>query len=450
MHGFPPGLHVDGATWVYLSAILIATVYFRFSRVWSLRNLDLALMLAAPPAILLVRQPAWEQFGFIWLFAVSGLFLVRLLIDPWLQRRPVLGQNLNAGGLAFLGVATLVLLTSTAIQMELPSATTRVIEDSQRLLGMNDGDEQPRGPAATDAPAADAMTHGPAAAILATTGRLISQEKEYAARGIAILAHIAVALGLLFAGRNLCSQLHLGVAMATLYLLHPATALDVGAATHVLPAALIVWALVCFRYPLVAGVLMGLACGTLFFPLFLLPLWLAFYGRRGGLRFATSLLVVFAVLFTTLVLMSDDPNSLIRRTVGTIHLHVMHFEGSGQFHGFWSTYGNGWFRIPVIAAYLVMLVTLTFWPRQKNVEHLITASAAAIVGTQFWYPQEGGVYLLWYMPLVILVTFRPRLVHLTPPAPALSAEELAARPGSTPLPPTRGATTIISRVNLYR
>jgi hypothetical protein len=482
MTGFPPGYHVDGSTWVYLSAVLIAAIYFRFSRVWSLRNLDLALLLAAPPGVLLVRQPGWQQFGFIWLFVVSGLFLVRLLIDPWMQRRPILGQNLTAGGMAFLGISTIVLLTSAAIQMELPESTRRALADSQRLLGMptdarqpvalsvqpavarsDAGTEQRRHRAEiipavaiteTDAPAATGtdeleLTHGPAAALLYAPGSLLF--KEYAARGIAILAHVAVALGLLFAGRNLFSHLHLGVAMATLYLLHPATALDVGAATHVLPAALIVWAVVLFRYPLVAGVLMGLACGTLFFPLFLLPLWLAFYGRRGGLRFATALLVVFAALFTTLVLMSDDPNSLLRKTVGTIHLHVLQFEGGGQFHGFWSTYGNSWFRIPVIAAYLVMLTSLTLWPRQKTIEHLITASAAAIVGTQFWYPQEGGVYLLWYMPLVILVVFRPRLMHLTPPEALAGAEEVLARPNSTTtLPVPGGKSSIVARTSLFR
>lgn len=437
MSGFPPGFHVDGATWVYLSAVIIAAIYLRFSRLWSLRNLDLALMLAAPPGVLLVRMPHWEQFGFIWLFAVSGLFLVRLLIDPWLQRRPVLGQNLSPGGLAFLGVASILLLTSTAIQMDLPLSTQKAVEDSQRLLGMAGADPEPD------------LTHGPAAPLLYAPGNLLF--KEYAARGIAILAHVAVGLGLLFAGRNLFSHLHVGLAMATLYLLHPATALDVGAATHVLPAALIVWALVLFRYPLVAGVLMGLACGTLFFPLFLLPLWLAFYGRRGGLRFATSLLVVFAALFTTLVLTSSDPNSLLRKTVGTIHLHVMHFEGGGQFHGFWSTYGNDWFRIPVIAAYLVMLVSLTIWPRQKSIEHLITASAAAIVGTQFWYPQEGGVYLLWYMPLMILVAFRPRLIHLTPPEPLANTEESLSRPNSTTtLPIPGGKSSIVARTSLFR
>ena len=70
--------------------------------------------------------------------------------------------------------------------------------------------------------------------------------------------------------------------MVCLYLLLPCTAYDVGNVVHVLPPALIVWALTAYRRPLVSGVLMGLACGTLVFPVLLLPIWLAFYGRRGA------------------------------------------------------------------------------------------------------------------------------------------------------------------------
>lgn len=437
MTGFPPGYHVDGATWVYLSAVLIAAVYFRFSRVWSLRNIDLVLLLSAAPGQLLVDTEGWQPFGYAWLFAVTGLYLVRLLIDPWLQRRSVLGQNLNPEGMAFLAVAAVVLLTSAAIQKELPESTTRAVQEANRLLNGTRANQ-----AEVD------LSHGPAAPILMAGPNVLF--RNYAPRGIAILSHVAVALGLIFAGRNLFSHAHLGLAMATLYLLHPSTALDVGAATHVLPAALIVWAFVSFRRPLIAGGLLGLACGTLFFPLFLLPIWLAFYGRRGGLRFATALLVVAAVLATALVFMTDDPNSLIRKTVGTIHLQLLQFEGNPGFHGFWGTHGSGWFRIPVIAAYLVMLVTLTLWPRRKNIEHLITASAAAVVGVQFWYPQEGGVYLLWYLPLLLMVIFRPRLVHLTPPEPPASEEELASRLNRSALGAPRGTASVVQRANLFR
>lgn len=266
-----------------------------------------------------------------------------------------------------------------------------------------------------------------------------------------MLSHLAVAIGLLLVGRNLFSHAQLGLAMATLYLLHPATAIDVGAATHVLPAALIIWAFVAYRRPLVAGTLLGLACGTLFFPLFLLPLWLAFYGKRGSLRFGTSLLVVTALLATLLVFTTPDPDSFVRRTLGTIHLNVLQFEGNTGFRGIWSGDGSGWFRAPVIAAYVVMLAMLTIWPRRKNIEHLITSSAAAIVGTQFWYPQEGGVYLLWYLPLLLMVVFRPRLFHLTPPEPPADAtsETLARRPG-TNVPAGASTAGVIRRAQLFR
>ena len=38
------GYQVNEATWFHLSLVLILAVYFRFGRVWSLRNLDLILI----------------------------------------------------------------------------------------------------------------------------------------------------------------------------------------------------------------------------------------------------------------------------------------------------------------------------------------------------------------------------------------------------------------------
>jgi hypothetical protein len=80
----------------------------------------------------------------------------------------------------------------------------------------------------------------------------------------------------------------------------------------------------------------------------------------------------------------------------------------------------------------------------------MTASAAAVVGTQFWYPQEGGVYLLWYLPLVLMVVFRPRLVHLTPPAAVDADEQTISRAPSSSLPRTAGGSNLISRARLFR
>jgi hypothetical protein len=61
-----------------------------------------------------------------------------------------------------------------------------------------------------------------------------------------------------------------------------------------------------------------------------------------------------------------------------------------------------------------MLVGLTIWPRRKSLAHVIPCSAALVIGTQFWY-QQGGVYVLWYLPLLLLVVFRPLMTnHFAP------------------------------------
>ena len=42
-------------------------------------------------------------------------------------------------------------------------------------------------------------------------------------------------------------------------------------------------------------------------------------------------------------------------------------------------------------------------------------SAAVLIGTQFWYAREGGVYVVWYLPLLLLLAFRPNLSACQPP-----------------------------------
>jgi hypothetical protein len=56
-----------------------------------------------------------------------------------------------------------------------------------------------------------------------------------------------------------------------------------------------------------------------------------------------------------------------------------------------------------------------FWPNPKNLAHLLALSASALIGLQFWYADQGGVYVLWYLPLLLLLVFRPNLAHHRPP-----------------------------------
>ncbi len=429
------GYAVNQATWFYLSLLLIVAVFFRFNRFLSLRNLDLSLLLLIAPGLLLIEHDPTVGFG--WLFVVTGLLLARLFSDSFWKRRPLLDQNLNSAGLAFLAVAALTFLMSKVVTEPPPHATVETMRRADEMLKRQD--------TTPDQSPTEITQPGPTARLLAapvvkTSGLVAGGGKQdertwaveqIATRATAVLAHLAVVAGLWFMGTRVFGDSNTGLAMSALYLLLPCTAIDVGKVNHVLPAALILWAFVAYRNPLIAGGLMGLACGTLLFPLFLLPLWVVFYGRQGAGRFTLALGVVGAVLLSSLLLTSADSHSFTRQILGSIDWSSLSLnsEGVGVGVGFWKDHDSS-YRIPIIVAFFVMLVALTFFPREKNLEHLLGHSTAIVVATQLWYPQQGGAYVLWYLPLLLAVMFRPKLTNQTPPViiPAGSDEQLLTNP----------------------
>jgi hypothetical protein len=68
------------------------------------------------------------------------------------------------------------------------------------------------------------------------------------------------------------------------------------------------------------------------------------------------------------------------------------------------------------------------------------------VAAQMWYPDDIGTYVLWYLPLFLLVIFRPRLDKFTPP------EMVERSTAALPLPASAGqsATVAMSRISLFR
>ncbi|MEX1232843.1 MAG: hypothetical protein WEB58_21530 [Planctomycetaceae bacterium] len=433
------GYNVNHATWFYLSFLLITAVFFRFSRIWSIRNFDLLLLLMLSPGLLIVREE--PDVGYGWLFGVTGLILIRLFCDGRLQRRPRLEPNLNVPGLGFLCASAFAFLMTQAFTEPPPASTMETVRKADRLLHLQDGTLD------TLAISDDRyLSAGPATQLLSAplvpTSKAVSAHHDddaaadpneskldyelLTARLMAVLTHSAVILGLIALAHVHFGDAPIGLAMATLYLLIPCTAYDVGKVIHVLPAALIVWALVAVRRPMWSGALLGLACGILFFPVFLLPLWIVYYGRnygrKGVIRFAGALGLVAAVLVGSLALTSVDSYSFVRQTLGSVDWSALQFQGIDA-EGFWTRYGDA-YRMPVFVTFVLMLIGLTVWPWQKNLEDLMSHSAAIVVATQFWYPQQGGIYLLWYIPLLLIVVFRPRLV------PQRGADHVAGEQGT--------------------
>jgi hypothetical protein len=54
-------------------------------------------------------------------------------------------------------------------------------------------------------------------------------------------------------------------------------------------------------------------------------------------------------------------------------------------------------------------VFFAIWPAQKNLGTLLSGSAALMVAAQFWHGNGGGLYIGWFLPVLLLTIFRPNL-----------------------------------------
>ena len=450
---------VNPTTWVYLSSLLMIALYFKFSRLWSVRNLDLIGLILLAPGLLFViygREKGFEQYeqaGYIWLYIVGGLFVIRMLVDPMMVRRPLLEPNLTVGGLTFLGISLLVFLMANVVASLNMNINKQFPIDADVAAASATNDVSPPKSDATKADnsqktASDKPDHQPIEDGLLRVGpgyppimklaqllptRLLFRDAPnvtpspddhhreahermdfYTASTIAILSHLAVVLGMIFIGYWHFDNIRTGIAAAVLYLLLPYTALVTdpprGISSdqmyHVLPAALLVWAVAMYRRPLVAGIMLGLAIGTFYYPIFLLPLWVAFYWQRGGMRFVAGILATIAVLVVVLYFnpVGNSFLSDLRQMFGWI------FPRDKNLEGFWGlAFNNPVYRLPVLVAFVAMCITLAIWPAQKNLGTLMSCSAAVMLGTQFWHAWGGGQLMGWYLPLMLLTVFRPNL-----------------------------------------
>lgn len=91
-------------TWFYLSSLMIVAIFFRFNRVFSVRNLDILTLILLTPGLIYVAMGSAPQ-GFLWLATIGAFGFSRLVFDSLLRRRPMLEPNLNVSGLTFACVA---------------------------------------------------------------------------------------------------------------------------------------------------------------------------------------------------------------------------------------------------------------------------------------------------------------------------------------------------------
>jgi len=345
-----------------------------------------------------------ERYGFIWLLSIQVLILIRLLLDPLMIRRPLLDPNLTSGGLLFIGIWLFIFMMANVI-----TSTPRMQVEQGPQLGpgyslMNMLPAIPTRPM-LESPARNG--HGVSSSG-AGEGSVDTPPRQspyvILARVMAIAAHLSIVVGIISIGYRHFGNPRSGVGCATLYLMMPYTAQMTGRVDHALPAALLVWAVLTYRRPLIAGLFLGAAAGLVYYPLFLLPLWFSFYWQLGVRRFALGVSISLVTMMALLIVDGSLPLSHhLMRMFGLMMPLMRDLEG---------VWGLGWepiYRLPILVGFLLLSGFFAIWPAQKNLGTLIGFTAALMVAAQFWHAYGGGLYMAWFLPLLLLTIVRPNL-----------------------------------------
>ena len=105
---------VNPTSWAYLSSLLMLALFFKFNRVFSVRNFDLFLLIALAPGVLLVQYSfenegfratealVAQKLGFLWLFAgnpaPAGMRQLRDSRELLPNKAKFIGHHKNSGG----------------------------------------------------------------------------------------------------------------------------------------------------------------------------------------------------------------------------------------------------------------------------------------------------------------------------------------------------------------
>lgn len=354
-----------------------------------------------------------QRWGFIYLFVVQSFILLRAMLDPLMVRRPLLDPNLTIGGLNFIGSSLFIFMMANVVTSSPEHQKTQGPELGPGYAMMNMLPRIPTRP----------VSDSPGGVPQLSSSELTESEalRARVAKALAIVAHLAIVSAIVLISNRHFSNLRAGVGCATLYLMLPYTAQMTGRVDHALPAALLLWAVLCYRKPMFAGFFLGLAGGLVYYPLFLLPLWFSFYWQRGARSFAIGVFAALVIL--TLSLLFDTTVPMAEHLIQMYGL-LNPYREEYELQGLWSLGWNPVWRLPVIVAFVILSVFFAIWPAQKNLGTLISGSAAIMVAAQFWHGSSGGMYIAWFLPLLLLTIFRPNLqdrvatkVVIGPPTP---------------------------------
>lgn len=287
-----PDLGIGPDTWLFLCVLAVVVIFFKFNRLFSLRNLDLFLLFVLSPGFLrLVPKGSDDPLSaYAWLFAGSFLLMGRCLLDLGLSRRPLPEPNLTPPAMLALVIGLLALLLSETAQLPLDRGAQRNPAQSAGAGPRSDVAEL-----TVEQALLETLPRDPALRIPLPTTLSRTPLQEVLSRVLAAAAHVSLAVCLALIGSRHFGRPSIGLSAAVCHLALPYTRIAVVDSGQLVAAALILWAVWRHRSPIAAGAFVAAATAWIPGCLGLLPIWASYYRGWGVGRFLGSASATLAI-----------------------------------------------------------------------------------------------------------------------------------------------------------
>ncbi len=418
----------EGATLAWFSLLMVLLVMGNFQQPFSIQNLDIILLYSLCPFLL------WHwsnpKAAYTGLFVITFFLFLRCIYQCWKIKRPPIRLTIESRRvLVFLILVSVLLHIQTVYQKGIGDAglwsaigAEYIKHTGQLPYGTEFGANCIYGPLmyVSFIPASYLFT--PELSI--ENGMVdFGSYEGFEMRGVQssvlffdLLTFIAVYL----LAKRWC-DVKTALALVVIYAYSPYMLGIIGEigierASHVVGTPFILFAILLIRVPILSGLLLGWACGMVYYPVFLFPLYLGSVWKNQGVSKAVLFLVSFAIIgliclmvIQLMTVPSGEDSPLMAFLEDSI-LQQQFKEGYGDSElSFWGQYPTiaKWGKPLVGLLYILFCGGLLFFPKSIQQERLAALTAVVLIGTQLVLSFGGGTYIGFYLAPLILVLFCP-------------------------------------------
>ncbi|MGF1473785.1 MAG: glycosyltransferase 87 family protein [Rubrobacteraceae bacterium] len=381
-------------------ALVFALAFVRTDKLYSMRNLDVLMMLAFLVSHGFFRAGISYEAVLLWYPPLIYLMIRTLLMGFGIGERVEKTSSFPTWLLLVLAVAASGLILGLNLSSRVIDVGYAGVAGADLILdGMI-----PYGNMPSDVGTGD--TYGPLNYLLYVPAVLIfgySGEWDFlpAAHAVTIFAYLLGAAALLFAGWRY-SSFRVGTALLLAWAVFPYTLYSTNNNTNdILVAAVTAVGLLLVTSPVARGMVIAAGFAIKLYPLLLAPLWMLHDDVRRGpmLKFVLGGLAVVAASFWVLFL-----DGGLLSNLKLFYEKTLSFQGERvtPWTIFTQVPQTEILQSPLIAAVILLGFVLGVFPRTRTLRRLAALSAALVIAfqltTSYWfYP-----YIVWFQPFIFL------------------------------------------------